>query len=250
MIRAEALKLLGLLGVRVTVALAVVLPPVMTMLTSRQIQGNLDSGRPGAFIDTRDLAYGELMFLVPCAIVIGVLAVSSEYRINSATPAASRQIGTTLLAQPFPWVVVLVKAGVVAVLTALTAALALALSGGVAHLVLGEFDWGPRPTVRILAAVGFWVSIALLASGVTWVTRSGLIPLVVLILNSSLLSLTYLLSQVTDLVRFLPDAAAIGVVLTTAPLEPQSPLAVGVILASWPIAALLIGGLALTRRDA
>lgn len=249
LIGSEARKLLGLPGIQISMGFGVVLPALMTLITARQIRGNLDSGRVNVFVDTGDLAFGEVTFLLPIAIVIGVLAVSSEYRPSSGSPGASRQIGTSLLATSNRFALVAAKAAVVAGVVTVVAALALGLSALIATTTLDAVDWGENIPMRAAAAIGLWPTMALIASGLTWLTRSPIVPLVLLITNASALSVSYLLSRVTDLARFLPDAAGLGWAVRSIDIEPLSPVVAAASMAAWVLAVLGVGALSLARRD-
>lgn len=74
------------------------------------------------------------------------------------------------------------------------------------HLILGEyapaFEWS-----RLTGAICYWTFTALLALGITLLTKNGILPLAVLIINSSVVSFSVLLYRVTKLAFYLPDRA-------------------------------------------
>ncbi|WP_234972932.1 hypothetical protein [Paenibacillus vortex] len=76
------------------------------------------------------------------------------------------------------------------------------------HLVLGEYTPAFEGS-KLLGAICYWTFTALLAFGITVLTKNGTIPLAVLMINSSLVSFSVLLSKVTKLAFYLPDRAGL-----------------------------------------
>ncbi|GAB3689901.1 hypothetical protein [Nocardiopsis oceani] len=109
---------------------------------------------------------------------------------------------------------------------------------------------------RALGALIFWTLTALIAMALTVLTRSGTIPIIVLVTNSSLVSFSMLLSNVTSAARYLPDLAGTALFLGD---DPDSfaafdllldPLAGGLVMAAWAAGLLAAAALVLQRRDA
>ncbi|GGM87232.1 hypothetical protein ACFFX1_05895 [Dactylosporangium sucinum] len=74
-----------------------------------------------------------------------------------------------------------------------------------------------------------------------------------LIANSSLVSVSYLLSRVTALARFLPDLAGIRLFAResfAAFDDALDPLIGGLIMAAWTLGLLAVSAVVFTRRDA
>ena len=93
----------------------------------------------------------------------------------------------------------------------------------------------------------------LIALAVTVFARSGVIPLIVLIANSSVVSLSFLLLQVTPLARFLPDLAGIRLFAResfAAFDDVLDPLTGGLVMGAWALGLLLVSAVVFTRRDA
>jgi ABC-type transport system involved in multi-copper enzyme maturation permease subunit len=111
--------------------------------------------------------------------------------------------------------------------------------------VLDQSGW------RIAGAIAFWVLSALIALAVTVVTRSGVIPLVVLIVNSSMVSVSFLLTKVTPLAKYLPDVAGAQSFTTRYPADDMlSPAAGALVMAGWTALLLVAAGWIFARRDA
>jgi ABC-2 type transport system permease protein len=224
-VRAELFKLAGLPSVWVAAGLGLAVPPLLALLNSRTVGTGADSG------------YQELAFGVIGALVLGVVAAGSEYR--------GRQITTSLTCVPSRWRLLAAKTGAltsaVALLAALAAVATLSVTGSV----------GAAAGPRIAGVVCYWVFMALLAYGITLLTRSGILPLTILILNTSVVSASYLLTKVTPLAGYLPDLAGAHMFLgrIASPVD-LGPLAAGLVMAAWVLAVLGVAAAVFHRRDA
>jgi ABC-2 type transport system permease protein len=224
-VRAELLKLAGLPSVWVAAALSLLVPPLLAVLGSR-------SGPDGA-----DTGFMQLAFGVLGPLVLGTVAAGSEYR--------GGQIMTSLVCVPSRLRLLAVKTGAlvlaVAVLAVPSALLTLA--------VAGALTGGAGP--RIAGAVVYWVLQALLAYGITLLTRSGVLPLTVLIVNTTVVSFSFLLSKVTPLAGYLPDLAGVHMFMRDIDSRAElAPVTGGLVMAAWVAALLGVAGYAFHRRDA
>lgn len=250
MIRAELQRLCGIPAIRITLLIGILVPPFMTAMTCAQINRNLAGGRPGAFVDTADLGFAETHMLLPCAIVFGVLAVAQEFSSGPARQGSGCEHFTVHLAIPRRRRHALTVSALVLLGSAATCGIALAISRVLAQVALGhEPEWGPDAVQRGVGLIGTWAVIALLASALTWVSRSIVLPLVVLIVGSSLVPLSFLLRSVTSLARYFPDAAGTGLALRSVEVEPLPyPIAM-ITLAVWTVAALIVATETTAWRD-
>lgn len=189
------------------------------------------------------------------AVVLGVVSVSSEYGATGAAAGTGRQITATLLAVPRRGRVVASKALAVAALVVGTALVAVP-----ACLLLAEATTGapPAPTSvpdmlgQVAGTAVHWTLMAALAQAITLLSRSGIVPLVVLVANSSVLSVSFLLSRATDAARFLPDLAGARL-FGPGPLavpDPLDALPGGLVMAAWALGLLLIAARVFARRPA
>lgn len=81
-------------------------------------------------------------------------------------------------------------------------------------------------------------------------TRHGVIPLAVLIMNTSVVTVTYLLTKITPLANYLPDMAGVRMFIwNLAGAVEISPLVGGLVMTAWVAALLLIAAIAFTRAD-
>ncbi len=87
--------------------------------------------------------------------------------------------------------------------------LAQAVVVATAVLTLNEILHGdftpPLEPARIASALLYWVLLAVFSFAIALITRNGIVPLTVLIINSTFVSVSYLLTKVTDLAYYLPD---------------------------------------------
>jgi len=224
-VRAELLKLAGLPAVWVAVALSLLLPPVVVLLSSRAVARGADSG------------FLELTIGVLGPLVLGTVAAGSEYR--------GGQIATSLLCVPSRLRLLAAKTGAVVLSVAVTAAVSAVVTLAVAGVLTG----GAGP--RIAGVVGYWVLTALLAYGITLLTRSGVLPLTILIVNSSVVSVSYLLSKVTPLAGYLPDLAGAQMFIESRdPAVDLTPVTAGLVMGAWVAALLAVAAYVFGRRDA
>jgi len=190
------------------------------------------------------------------AVILGVIVISSEYTANTPDAGGGRQISATLVATPHRLVLLLSKVVVIVVLIVVTAVTAIAVSLGLAQVILGTTGGHEDLSDMIARSAGvalYWTLMSLIALAVTVFTRSGIVPLIWFIANSSLISVSLLLSKLTSLARYLPDLAGMRLFATPSSLavqDPLEPLTGGLVMAAWAIVLLTASTLAFTRRDA
>lgn len=257
-LRAELLKAATLPGTWVGLGVMSVGSAALTVLNAVGVRGAVTQGEPERVVSTgvADTAFAALPIGTVGAVVVGVLLMSSEYAPNAPDAGGGRQVGASLTAVPRRRQLLSAKAVAVTLFVLLGAALTLPLALASAWTVLAGVPIDPWPgwaeVLGVCAgATLYWVLTAWLALAVTALLRSGVIPLVVLILNSSVVSVSVLLTRVTPLAHWLPDLAGRR-------LFGQDPfldggLAAGpgaAVMAAWAACFLLLAGVALGRRDA
>ncbi|OPG06161.1 ABC transporter permease [Microbispora sp. GKU 823] len=246
---AETSKLASLPAVWIATAAGVLVPGVVAAITASSTLRAIDRG--AAAIDS---GYQELAFGVVGAIILGVVAVSSEYVTESADSGGGRQITTSLTVVSSRLRFLLAKLSAIAISSAMLAITATVTTMGVVRVVLGEHApaLGADDVPRLAGVACYWVYSALLASGITVLTRHGAVPLAVLIANTSVVSVTYLLTKITPLANYLPDMAGVRMFIrkladSTAEI---SPLTGGLVMTAWVTVLLVIAAISFTRRDA
>ncbi|PZF80712.1 ABC transporter permease [Jiangella anatolica] len=235
-VAAELRKALTLPAALAGLAVAVLAPAALAVLYAAQ--GTAGSAAQAALDAAPMVTIG--------AIVLGVVAVSSEY-------GGGRQIAGTLAAMPRRRTVLAAKAATVAVLIAAAAAVAFPVALLAARLVGGT---GPAPDDVVGRAAGtgvYAVLIGLIALAITTLTRNGIVPLIVLIANGSVVSVSFLLSLATPLALYLPDLAGMRMLAGDDRIaidDALAPLPGGLVMAAWTAALLAVAAVVLGRRDA
>lgn len=129
--------------------------------------------------------------------MLGVTAIGSEYVTEGEESAGGRQITTTLTATSSRVRVLVAKVVAVAMATAALAVVAIALVQVTGRVFHGSAE--PALDGEALARLGgallYCVLMALLAFGLTVLTRNGIVPMAVLVANSSAVTVTYLLAR-------------------------------------------------------
>ncbi|WP_203843776.1 hypothetical protein [Winogradskya humida] len=234
----ELCKLLRLPSARAGVALGVLCAPAIAAVSA-------PSERSAAV----DVAFLELTFGVIGAILLGVVAVSSEYRDDGEDSASTRQIVASLTAVPSRMRFLAAKAAALSLTVATTAMLATVIM--LTMLAGTGEDLGPGVVGRGVGLIVYWVLTALIAFGITLLTRNGVVPLVVLLLNSSVISFTYLLSRVVPAANYFPDLAGPHMFLRRSPTGVEiGPVTGGLVMLGWTVVLLAVGAFRFQRSDA
>ncbi|MEV6281879.1 hypothetical protein [Kribbella sp. NPDC051770] len=254
---AELRKTMTLPATAVALAVAVIGPIALAVLNAVNVRDALTSGQTDrvGFTSAAEAALSAVPLGTAGAMVLGIVAISSEYTANSTDAGGGRQISTTFLAAPRRWTVLAAKAVVVAALVVLAALVSLSISLAAAATIIGDAapaGAGP-PIGRFFGAGLYWVLAALMALAITVLARSGIVPLIVLITNGTVVSVSFLLWKVTPLARYLPDLAGTRLFAGetfTAVDDALPPITGGLVMAAWAAALLLVAGVVLNRRDA
>jgi len=241
--RGELRKLVSLPSVWAAVAVGVLVPATLTFLNAKSA---VAAGRGG----NADIGFQELAFGVVGAVILGVVAVSSEYTTEGESAGGGRQIITSLTAVPSRRRLLIAKLTAVITAIATLAAVSSAITLMTVEALLDE-GAGVSGLGRLPGVVLYWVLTALLASGLTLLTRNGILPLTVLILNTSVVTVTYLLAKLTPLAVFFPDLAGIRMFVKRVDLPVQlAPVTGGLVMTAWVAALLAAGFLVFRGRDA
>jgi len=239
------------------VAVALLGSAGITVLNAISARAAIAAGHPElrAFTSVFQTGYAAAPLGTVGAIVIGVVAIGSEYTSNNADAGGGRQVTTTLAAIPHRTGLLAAKALTVVLLAVTTAALTIPACVGIAALVIGD---ATRETVtldealtRSLGAALYWTLMGLIAFAVTVVTRSGMFPLIALIANSSLVSVSLLLTRLTPLAFWLPDMAGRRLFGGLSTVEGGLDAGAGaIVMAAWTLALLATAATVFSRRDA
>jgi ABC-2 type transport system permease protein len=256
-LRAELGKAVTLPATLVAVVVGLFGTAAVTALNSLTVHHALTTGRPDLVASTAplDIAFAAMPLGTVAAVIIGVTTISSEYTANRADAGGGRQISTTLAAVPHRMRLLTAKVLTVVLLVVAMAVVAIPVTVGLAHAVIGPAGSDTVPLgeafARGLGGTLYWTLTALLALAITVLTRSGLVPLIVLIVNSSLVSVSLLLLRLTPWANWLPDLAGrrlFGGLSTVEGGPSATPGAV--VMAGWSLGLLVIAGAVFARRDA
>jgi hypothetical protein len=208
-----------------------------------------------AFMSPFEHAFAAMPLGTVGAAVLGVVTISSEYTANSPDAGGGRQITSTLMAVPHRLRLLLAKAAAVVILVVATTAVTLPVTIGVARALLGEAV--PETVTlgeagrRCLAGALYWTFTALLAFAVTVLTRHGIAPLICFILNSSLVSVSLLLTKLTPLAFWLPDLAGRRLFAGLSTVDGGLTAGPGaLVMAGWTLALLAAAAVVFRLRDA
>ncbi len=238
------------------IAVALLGSVAITVLNAVSARSAVDAGTPELrFTSPFDTAYAAVPLGTVGAVIIGVVAISSEYTADGAESGGGRQITTTLSAVPGRLRLLAAKALTVALLIIATAAVTIPACVGVAQLVIGdaaaETVTLDEALARSAGAALYWLLTGLIAFAVTVLARNGVIPLIVLIANSSLVSFSLLLTNLTPLAFWLPDMAGRNLFSGLSMVEGGLDAVPGaVVMAAWALGLLAVAGALFTRRDA
>lgn len=238
-------------------AVAVLGSAALTAVNARSVRSAAESGTPELVADTStyETGFSAMPILGTVgAVIIGVIVFSSEYAADRAESGGGRQIATTLASTPGRTSLFVAKALTVLLFVALNALLAIPSSFAIAHLIIGdagtEIVTHEEALARCAGAVVYWMLSALIALAITALVRSGVVPLIFLIVNNSLVSFSLLLTNLTPLAHWLPDMAGrklFGIGGVEGGLEP---IPGGIVMGVWALLALVVAGVVFRRRDA
>lgn len=255
---AELRKTVTLPGAWAGIAVALLGSVGITVLNAVTTRSAIAAGRAQELlVDTSPFEAG--FAAVPLgtvgAVVVGVIVIGSEYTANSADAGGGRQLTTTLTAMPQRLVLLAAKAATVVLLVAATALVTIPACVVIARVIISD---GAPETVsmddavlRSFGAALYWTLTGLIAFAVTVLTRNGIIPLVVFIMNSSLVSISLLLTNLTPLAYWLPDVAGLRLFGGTAIVEGGLDAIPGaLVMGAWTLALLTVASVVFSRRDA
>ncbi|WP_103061995.1 ABC transporter permease [Actinomyces qiguomingii] len=255
LVKAELLKLMTLPSVWVASALAFIVPVGLAWLSASTVHRALSTSDTSSLVSasTADAGFGQMTYGTIGIVVLGVVAMSSEYARTAQNVGASRQVTTTMVGGPKRMQTIASKLAVLAVWTVGLVIVTLPSSLAVSKVVLGDYATDPDGELlrKAVGVVLYWLSMALLSYAFTSVTRNGALSLIVLVANSSVVSFSLLISQLTDAARYLPDTAGVSMFLTDTPISsPLQPASAMFVTFGWLIASVLTASWCWVRRDA
>jgi hypothetical protein len=247
LVRAELRKLLGLPTAWVGLVLGTLTTPMIVVLNAPYTRRAIAAG---TITDTSDLGLRDLGIGLIGPMILGVVVVSSEYTSTGEDAPGARQLTATLTAIPDRLRLLAAKTTALTLVVAAQAAVAAAATLTLTQLLYGEHVPAPAPA-RVAAAILYWMLTALLAYAIALITRNGIVPLTLLIINSTVVSVSYLLTKVTDLAAYLPDIVGAQMFIRSADFPVAiAPFTAGLVMTAWIAALLAVGAVLFHRRDA
>ncbi|MEV4810888.1 hypothetical protein [Micromonospora avicenniae] len=246
LVRAELRKLLGLPTAWVGLVLGTLIAPMVVLLNAPYTRRAIAAG---TLTDTSDLGLRDLGIGLIGPMVLGVVVVSSEYTSTGQDAPGARQLAATLTAVPDRLRLLVAKTTALVLVVAAQAAVTTAAVPTLTQVLHGEHVPAPAPA-RVAAAILYWTLTALLAYAIALITRNGIVPLTLLIINSSVVSVSYLLTKVTDLASYLPDIVGAQMFIRSADFPVEiAPVTAGLVMTAWVVALLALGAVLFQRRD-
>ncbi|GAA1638842.1 hypothetical protein [Actinoplanes couchii] len=246
LIRAELAKLLGLPTAWIGLAVGSVVAPLLAVLNAGAVRAAIAAGR---YEFSADLAYSSIQIVMLGGLILGVVTVSSEYTPTSDDAPGARQITTTLLAEPRRCRLLAAKAIVLVLVVAVQGTVT-----AVVTLLVVEHEHGgtypPAEPARVAGAVLEWVLLSLLAYALTLIFRNGIVTLTLLVVNSGVVSVSWLLMKVTPLAAYLPDVVGKHMYLSDLGDVRIHPVVAGAVLLGWVVGLLVLAARLFERREA
>ncbi|MDO5093960.1 MAG: hypothetical protein Q4D79_11190 [Propionibacteriaceae bacterium] len=249
-VRAELRKAAGSAPIRWALLLGMLLPPLLAWFNGSGIRAEMDAG-----IIERDLEVigsGELLLAGAAAAVIGVVLIGAEYVAMPNELGGGRQATTTALATPSRLRALGAKLAVAVGLLGLLGGVSAFGSLLVAQRALGShaLPLDAERSGQGTAGMGYVVLYGLLAFAVTALVRRGLVPLIYLVANQTVISVGYLLTLRWRWAWYLPDTSAMAIMRT--PADPgQPPAAIGLTVGiAWVVGLLVLAAVLNERREA
>lgn len=239
---AELSKLFSLPGIWLAFLIGIFAPAIIAVLDSMAQKDDIIAG-----VSTRisEIGYIGMALGVQGVIILGVLAVSSEYLTESSESGGGNQITTSLTVVSSRLHFLLAKAGAVTVFSVLLSIFAILTTVSATNLILGEYSPAFEAS-KLIGVVFYWTLTALLAFGITILTKNGIIPLTVLMINSSVVTFSYLLTKVTKLGFYLPDIAGSNMFMSDGF---HTPFTGGLIMFVWVVVLFSVAAIVFHRRD-
>jgi len=255
---AELRKAVTLPAVWAGIAAALIGSLGITVLNSVTARNAIAAGRADELLASTspfETAFAVAPLGTVGAVIIGVVVMSSEYTTNGPDAGGGRLLSTTLTAMPQRSAVLIAKAVTVILFVVALAVIVLPSCLALARLLIGddgdETVSADDGIARWWGATLYWALTGLVALAITTLTRSGLIPLIVLIVNSSLVSVSLLLTNITPLAHWLPDMAGRRLFGGIDTVEGGLEVVPGaLVMGAWTAVLLVIAGAVFSRRDA
>jgi ABC-2 type transport system permease protein len=241
-LRAELTKIVTMRSVQVTLAIAILIPSALALASGLAF----DAGSSEAALFPIESHGFETAGLdQPLIILFAALVAGGEY--------VDGQLRSSLLAMPQRGRLLLAKLMLISAASALVGLVATGAAVLVKHATLGAHGLAVDEFTRamggnLLGVTINYALISILAAGLTILTRTFVITLVVLI--PLVLGMTISLLGILPAVKYLPDLAGLQLLTAYPGVGLLDPIHGGLVMAAWSAAFAAAAWSAFRRRDA
>ena len=241
LLRAELTKAYTHPAIAITALVALIVPPILALTTGLNFRPT-DSRWDHFPIESHGFEVAG--FGQPLVILLAALIAGTEYMDN--------QIHTTLTACPKRGRILTAKLTIVALGSACIGLAATSAAVLLKHAALGDYglpisDFTTGMAWNLGGVVLNYTLISLIAAGLTILTRSFIVTLVVLI--PMVLGLTIGLVQAVPALKYLPDLAGVQLLTSYPGIGLLEPLPGGVVMSIWTAAITLVAAVVFMHRD-
>ena len=238
MMGATLLRLVTLRSLWIASAAAAILPALLTSVTATQIRMNLAGGRPGAYTDPSHLGLDESHLLLPVAMLVGVLAAHQELSTAPPQRGNGRQATATALAMPRRGRFAALEAMLTGIWAGVVGMLGTGTAMIVARMLLEGPLWTGEPLTRLIAMSATWAVMGMVAHALTHLFRTAVVPLVVLLILTTIVPAWAVLERLGGSGTLLPDAAGIALFHPQLLGAPPTPWVSWAVLGGWGLLAV------------
>lgn len=241
LLRAELTKAVTHPAIAITGLAALIVPPILALITGLNFQPT-DNRWDNFPIESHGFEVAG--FGQPLVILLAALIVGTEFMDN--------QIRTTLTSVPKRGRAIVTKFTIVALFSALIGLIATGAAVVLKHAALGEHGLA----ISVFTAGMAWnlggvvlnyTLIGLIAAGLTILTRSFIVTLIVLI--PMVLGLTIGLVGAIPALKYLPDLAGVQLLTSYPGMGLLEPATGSLVMGAWTLAIALVAAVVFVRRD-
>lgn len=238
-LRAELTKAFSLRSIRWALAAALLAPPALALASGLAFDPTRRALFPLESHGFETAGFGQPLVILFAALVTGIEYVDGQLR-------------TTLLATPRRGRVLAAKLLLVGVLGELIGFLAVGASVLVKHAALGEHGLAPTEFSagmwrNLLGVAVNYALIGLLAAGITIITRTFVVALIVLV--PLVLGITISLVGTMPILKYLPDLAGIQLLMPYPGVGVLDPIPGGFVMALWVVVVCALAWILFHTRD-
>lgn len=240
-LRSELTKAFSLRSIQATLLAALVIPPLLAWLSGMAFD---PAGATSAALSLQSHGFETAGFGQPIIILFAALVVGTEY--------LDAQVRTTLVATHSRSSILGSKYVIIALTSAVVAALSTTVSVLLKHAALGEHGLSPGQfstsmAWNVLGVVINYVLLGLLAASATLIVRSYIGAIVIMV--PMVLGLTISLVGAMPVLKFLPDLAGIQLLTTYPGVGLLDPIPGSFVMSAWALGLGIVAVWMFNARD-